>query len=148
MTSTSGLIGNFGRGQLRGGQARRGGAVQVHRAGHGALQRALELHRALRLEPHDQLHPAETDDEKARVAKLKKMEAGKVAPLAVYLASDAAAAVNAQVFAVRANEIMLMSQPRPLRSVHHGEGWTPNASARSPCPRCASISMRWNARPT
>ena len=41
---------------------------------------------------------------------------------AVYLASDAAAAVNAQVFAVRANEIMLMSQPRPLRSVHHGEG--------------------------
>ena len=69
--------------------------------------------------------PAETDDEKARVAKLKKMEAGKVAPLAVYLASDAAAAVNAQVFAVRANEIMLMSQPRPLRSVHHGEGWTP-----------------------
>ena len=60
--------------------------------------------------------PAETDDEKARVAKLKKMEAGKVAPLAVYLASDAAAAVNAQVFAVRANEIMLMSQPRPLRA--------------------------------
>ena len=39
------------------------------------------------------------------------------APLAVFLASDAAKAVNAQVFAVRKNEIFLMSQSRPLRSV-------------------------------
>ncbi|WP_270995509.1 SDR family oxidoreductase, partial [Listeria seeligeri] len=63
--------------------------------------------------------PAETDEEKARVEKLKKMEADKVAPMAVYLASAAASAITAQVFAVRANEIMLMSQPRPLRSVHY-----------------------------
>ena len=44
--------------------------------------------------------------------------------LAVYLASDQAAHVNAQVFAVRDNEIFLMSQPRPIRSVHCSEGWT------------------------
>jgi len=69
--------------------------------------------------------PAETEAEKARVEKLKKMEAGKVAPLAVFLVSDAASEVNAQIFAVRANEIMLMSQPRPVRSVHYSEGWTP-----------------------
>ena len=48
----------------------------------------------------------------------------KIAPLCVYLASDQAAHVNAQVFAVRDNEIFLMSQPRPIRSVHCSEGWT------------------------
>ena len=144
MTSTSGLIGNFGQANYA---AAKLGVVALSSPSRWTWRwRALELHRALRLEPHDQLHPAETDDEKARVAKLK-MEAGKVAPLAVYLASDAAAAVNAQVFAVRANAIMLMSQPRPLRSVHHGEGWTPGAS-RDRHARDAQISMRWNARPT
>jgi hypothetical protein len=78
--------------------------------------------------------PAETPEEKARVAKLQKMEAGKVAPMAVFLASDAASEVNAQIFAVRANEIMLMSQPRPVRSVHLSEGWTPEAIAQIALP--------------
>ena len=32
--------------------------------------------------------------------------------------------VTGQIFAVRANEIFLMSQSRPLRSVHRAEGWT------------------------
>jgi hypothetical protein len=42
-----------------------------------------------------------------------------------WLASDAAQDVTGQIFAVRANEIFLMSQSRPLRSVHRAEGWTP-----------------------
>jgi hypothetical protein len=45
----------------------------------------------------------------------------------VYLASDAAHEVSGQIFAVRANEIFLMSQNRPLRSVHRAEGWTAQA---------------------
>jgi hypothetical protein len=49
----------------------------------------------------------------------------KIAPVAVFLGSDAAREVNGQIFAVRGNEIFLMSQPRPLRSVHRSEGWTP-----------------------
>ena len=49
----------------------------------------------------------------------------KNAPLAVYLSSDAAAKVTGQVFAVRMNEIFLMSQTRPLRSVHRADGWRP-----------------------
>ena len=32
-----------------------------------------------------------------------------------------------QIFAVRANELFLMSQDRPLRSVHRSEGWTAEA---------------------
>ncbi|HEX8885548.1 MAG TPA: SDR family NAD(P)-dependent oxidoreductase, partial [Noviherbaspirillum sp.] len=73
--------------------------------------------------------PTETPQEQARVERLKQMTPDKIAPLAVYLASDAAEEVNAQVFAVRNNEIMLMSQPRPLRSVHRSEGWTPDTIA-------------------
>jgi hypothetical protein len=78
--------------------------------------------------------PANTPVEKERVEKLKKMECRKIAPLAVYLASDAASEVTGQIFAVRANEIMLMSQPRPLRTVHLSEGWTPQSIAEIAIP--------------
>ena len=46
-------------GELFGGQARHRRALEEHRARHGALQRALELHRAFRVEPHDELDPGE-----------------------------------------------------------------------------------------
>jgi NAD(P)-dependent dehydrogenase (short-subunit alcohol dehydrogenase family) len=64
-----------------------------------------------------------------RVASRREVTPDLNAPLAVYLASDAAAGVNAQVFSVRKNEIFLMSQPRPLRGLHRAEGWTPKACA-------------------
>ena len=44
--------------------------------------------------------------------------------VAAALLSDQAAHISGQIFAVRMNEIFLMSQSRPLRSVHAGEGWT------------------------
>jgi hypothetical protein len=68
--------------------------------------------------------PTETPDQVARVEKLKKMTADKVAIVAAALLSDQAAHITGQIFAVRMNEIFLMSQSRPLRSVHAGEGWT------------------------
>ncbi|EGP45690.1 SDR family NAD(P)-dependent oxidoreductase [Achromobacter insuavis] len=125
MTSTSGLIGNFGQANYA---AAKLGIVALSKS--IALDMARYNVRSNCIAPFAWSRmtssiPAETDEEKARVEKLKKMEADKVAPMAVYLASDAASAITAQVFAVRANEIMLMSQPRPLRSVHYSEGWTP-----------------------
>jgi hypothetical protein len=69
--------------------------------------------------------PTETPEQRARVEKMKVMETAKIAPLAVCLASDAAREVSGQIFAVRANELFLMSQSRPVRSVHRAEGWTP-----------------------
>ncbi|WP_241051606.1 SDR family NAD(P)-dependent oxidoreductase [Achromobacter xylosoxidans] len=125
MTSTSGLIGNFGQANYA---AAKLGIVALSKS--IALDMARYNVRSNCIAPFAWSRmtssiPAETDEEKARVEKLKKMEANKVAPMAVYLASDAASAITAQVFAVRANEIMLMSQPRPLRSVHYSEGWTP-----------------------
>jgi NAD(P)-dependent dehydrogenase (short-subunit alcohol dehydrogenase family) len=69
--------------------------------------------------------PATTPDQIERVERLKEMTPEKNVPLAVYLASDAASDVTGQIFAVRKNEILLMSQSRPLRSVQREEGWTP-----------------------
>lgn len=78
--------------------------------------------------------PSETPEQQARLEKFKTMETGKIAPLAVYLASDGAADVTGQIFCVRSNELFLMSQSRPLRSVHHAEGWTPQSIAEIAMP--------------
>jgi len=68
---------------------------------------------------------AESEAEKSRVEKLQRMTPETVAPIVVYLGSDKAAGVSGQIFVVRNNEIMLMSQPRPVRTLHNSEGWTP-----------------------
>ena len=46
-----------------------------------------------------------------------------VAPICTYLCSDAAKDVTGNIFGVRGNEIYLMSQPRPIRTIHNGNGW-------------------------
>jgi NAD(P)-dependent dehydrogenase (short-subunit alcohol dehydrogenase family) len=60
------------------------------------------------------------------------------APLAVFLASDAAREVTGQIFSVRMNEIFLMGQSRPLRGIHRSEGWTPTACAEHMLPALKS----------
>ncbi len=82
--------------------------------------------------------PTETPEQQARVERLQKMEASKIAPLAVYLASDQGADVSGQVFAVRANELFLMSQSRPLRAMHTDQGWTPESIASRAIPAMRS----------
>ena len=78
--------------------------------------------------------PAETPAEKARIERIKTMTPAKIAPMVVFLSSDQASTVSGQIFAVRNNEIFIMSQPRPLRSVHRGEGWTPETIAEHAMP--------------
>lgn len=80
----------------------------------------------------------DTPEQEARVAKIKKMTPGKVAPMACYLMSDQAAEISGQIFAVRMNEIFLMSQPRPVRSVHSGDGWTAETIAEHAIPALKS----------
>jgi NAD(P)-dependent dehydrogenase (short-subunit alcohol dehydrogenase family) len=80
----------------------------------------------------------DSPEQEARVEKIRQMTPAKIAPLAVYLASDSARAVNGQIFAVRNNEIFVMSQPRPVRSVHRGEGWTPESIAEHAMPALRS----------
>jgi NAD(P)-dependent dehydrogenase (short-subunit alcohol dehydrogenase family) len=134
MTSTSGLIGNFGQANYA-----------AAKLGIMALSKSIALDmqkfnvRSNCIAPFAWSRmigsiPTETDAEKARVERMKQMTPAKIAPLAVALASDAAADVSGQVFAVRNNEIFLMSQPRPVRSVHRGEGWTPETVAQHALP--------------
>ncbi len=65
----------------------------------------------------------DSPEQEARVNRLKDMHPEKIAPLVVHLASDSGADTTGQIFAVRNNEIFLMSQSRPLRSVQRSEGW-------------------------
>lgn len=129
MTSTSGLIGNFGQANYA---AAKLGVVALSKSialdmnRYGVRSNCIAPFAWSRMT--DSI-PATTNEEKARVEKLKRMEASKIAPMAVFLASDAAYEVNAQIFGVRANEIFLFSQPRPMRSVHMEGGWTPETIA-------------------
>ena len=81
------------------------------------------------------------------MARIQQMTPEKIAPVAVFLAGDGAADVNAQVFAVRNNEIILMSQPRPLRSVQRGEGWTPQTVAQHAMPALRSSFVGFETSP-
>lgn len=73
--------------------------------------------------------PAETEEMAQRVRKLKEMGPEKIAPLAIYLASDLSKDVSGQIFGSRMNEIFLFSQNRPVRSAHRDGGWTPQTIA-------------------
>jgi NAD(P)-dependent dehydrogenase (short-subunit alcohol dehydrogenase family) len=68
--------------------------------------------------------PVNDDAAAKRIERFRNgMRAEQVAPLAVALCADQATATS-QIFAVRGNEIMLFSQPRPIRSVTNTDGWS------------------------
>lgn len=134
MTSTSGLIGNLGQANY---SAAKLGLVALSKSIALDMQKFNVRSNCIAPFAWSRMIgsiPTDTPEQQARVAKIQQMTPNKIAPLAVYLLSDAAAAVNAQVFAVRNNEIFVMSQPRPLRSVHRGEGWTPAQIAEHAMP--------------
>ena len=71
--------------------------------------------------------PSNTPEQQERLAKIKQMTPSQIAPMCVYLVSDAAneMGVTAQIFGSRMNEQVLFSQNRPIRSIHKADGWTP-----------------------
>ena len=134
MTSTSGLIGNFGQANY---SAAKMGLLGLSKS--IAIDMAKFKVRSNCIAPWawtamTATIPADTPEQKARVEVLKKMEAREVAPLAIYLCSDQAAHVSGQIFGARANELYLFSQPRLIRSMHRGDGWTPDTIASDAMP--------------
>jgi NAD(P)-dependent dehydrogenase (short-subunit alcohol dehydrogenase family) len=123
-TSTSGLVGNFGQANYA---AAKLGIVGLSKSIALDMNRFHVTSNCVSPFAWSRLIgtiPTETEEEKARVARMQQMGAEKIAPLSCFLLSDAAKDVTGQIFAVRRNEIFLMSQSRPIRSVHRGEGWT------------------------
>ena len=125
MTSTSGLVGNFGQANY---MAAKLGIVGLSRG--IALDMARFHVRSNCVAPFawtrmiDSI-PAESDEERARIERFKQMTPEKIAPLVVYLASDCAHGISGQIFSVRNNEIYLFNQTRPIRTLHRSDGWTP-----------------------
>jgi NAD(P)-dependent dehydrogenase (short-subunit alcohol dehydrogenase family) len=124
MTSTSGLIGNVGQANYA---AAKLGIFGLTKA--TALDMARYNVTANCISPFAWTRmigtiPTETEAQKARVEKIKKLSPAHIAPVAVFLASDIAKDITGQVFGVRGKEIMLFSHERPVMRVHHDEGWT------------------------
>ena len=125
MTSTSALVGNFGQANY---MAAKMGIVGLSRG--IALDMARFNVRSNCIAPFPWTRmidsiPAESEQEKERVARMREMSPEKIAPLTVYLASDRAEGITGQILSVRNNEIYLFNQNRPIRTIHRSDGWTP-----------------------
>ncbi len=125
MTSTSGLVGNFGQANYAAAKLGIVGlskSIALDMQKFGVRSNAVAPFAWTRMVG---TIPEVTPEDKRRVEGLKKLVPEKIAPFVVALCSDAARHVSGQVFAVRNNEIFLFSQPRPMRCAHTQEGWTP-----------------------
>jgi NAD(P)-dependent dehydrogenase (short-subunit alcohol dehydrogenase family) len=138
MTSTSGLIGNFGQANYA-----------AAKLGVTALSKSIALDmerfhvRSNAVAPFAWTRmvssiPANTPEQVKRIEGLMKLVPEKIAPFVVALASDTGAGVTGQIFGVRNNEIYLFSQPRPIRTAHTGDGWTPESIAERVFPMFAA----------
>ncbi len=128
-TSTSGLIGNFGQANYA---AAKLGIVGLSKS--IALDMARFGVRSNCMSPFAWSRmigtiPSNSPEQEARLAKIKRMTPAQIAPMCVYLVSDAATklGVTAQIFGSRMNEQVLFGQNRPIRSIHRAEGWTPRS---------------------
>jgi NAD(P)-dependent dehydrogenase (short-subunit alcohol dehydrogenase family) len=137
MTSTSGLIGNFGQANYA---AAKLGIVGLSRS--IALDMARFNVRSNCVAPFAWSRmtatiPVGADSDATRVDNLRQLAPAKVAPLSVFLASELSAPMTGQILGVRANEVYLFSQPRPVRSIHRSDGWTLTSLAQQLMPALA-----------
>ena len=138
MTSTSGLIGNFGQANYISAKLGVMGlskSIAIDMQKFGVRSNAVAPFAWTRMVSSI---PDETPEQKKRVEGLKKLVPEKVAPFVVALCADEARAVSGQVFGVRNNEIYLFSQPRPIKTAHRGEGWTPESVLETAIPMMQS----------
>lgn len=129
MTSTSGLIGNLGQANYAAAKMGIVGlskSIAIDMQRFGIRSNAVAPFAWTRMVSSI---PNETPEQQKRVEGLKKLVAEKIAPFVVALCADAGAKVTGQIFGVRNNEIYLFSQPRPIRTAHTAEGWTPETVA-------------------
>jgi len=139
MTSTSGLVGNFGQANY---MAAKLGIMGLSRG--IALDMARFNVRSNCIAPFAftrmiESIPAQSEQDKRRIEAFQRMTPEKIAPLAVFLGSDAASGITGQILSVRNNEIYLFNQPRPVKTISRAGGWTPELIAVELNPAFASL---------
>ena len=124
-TSTSGIIGNIGQANYA---AAKMGVVGLSRL--LAMEGALKHVRSNVIAPFAWTRmiatiPIKSEEQAQRMERNKQLtRADQVAQVAVALSAPSCS-VSGQIFVARGNEIVLMSQPRPLQNATRLEGWTP-----------------------
>ena len=134
MTSTSGLIGNFGQANYSAAKLGIAGlskSIALDMSRYNVRSNCIAPFAWSRM---TNSIPSNTDAEKERVERLKKMTPDKNAPLAVFLASEAAKEVTGQIFSARLNELFIYNQNRPIKSIHSENGWSPEDIAERAFP--------------
>lgn len=129
MTSASGLVGNLAQANY---SAAKMGITALSKSMALDLQRWNVTSNCIAPFAWSRMTSAikvDSPEQAERVKKLQEMSPAKIAPLAVYLASEMGRDVTGQIFTCRNNEIFVMSQSRPVRSIHRSEGWTPETVA-------------------
>lgn len=124
-TSTSGLIGNIGQANYAAAKMGIAGLSRII-----AMEGASKNVRSNIIAPFAWTRmiatiPVKDEASAQRVDRMKNaMRAEQVANFSVALAAPTCT-TNGQIFSVRGNEIVLFSQPRPVKSVARIDGWTP-----------------------
>jgi len=133
-TSTSGLVGNFGQANY---SAAKMGVVGLSTSIALDMQRFGVRSNCIAPFAWSRMIatiPTDTEAQRERVERMKQMTPEKIAPLVVFLCSDAAHEVSGQIFSVRKNEVFLFSRPQIVRSAHKSDGWTPQSVAEELLP--------------
>ncbi|MGH8429999.1 MAG: SDR family NAD(P)-dependent oxidoreductase [Solimonas sp.] len=124
MTSTAGLIGNFGQANYA---AAKLGVVGLSKSIAVDMQKFNVRSNCIAPFAFTRMVgsiPTNTPEAAERMKINMRLEAGKIAPFTLALLTDQARHVTGQIFGVRNNEVYLFSQPRPIRTAHNSEGWT------------------------
>ncbi|MCH9669904.1 MAG: SDR family oxidoreductase [Gammaproteobacteria bacterium] len=136
VSSTSGLLGNVG--QANYGAAKLGiiGLTRIL-----AMESASKGIRVNAIAPSADTRmtrsvptPKDPSAAAVREERLARSPADAIAPLCVFLASEGAEYVNGQVFHQRGAELTLYGLPKPVRTVHHTGGWTPELIEQNAMP--------------
>lgn len=125
MTSTSGLIGNMAQANY---SAAKMGVLGLSKSIALDMQRFNVRSNCIAPFAFTRMVatiPANDEKNRRRLEVAKRMTPEKIAPLACALISDGAADVSGQIFSARMNEMILFSQPRPIRTAQTSDGWTP-----------------------